>query len=44
MEENLKNSDIVFPKKEVFKKGYILKDLGESNEKLQDAWTEIKAK
>ena len=30
--------------KEVFKKGYILKDLGESNEKLQDAWTEIKAK
>ena len=44
MDENLKNSDIVFPKKEVFKKGYILKDLGESNEKLQDAWTEIKAK
>ena len=30
--------------KEVFKKGYILKDLGESNEKLQNAWTEIKAK
>ncbi len=44
MDESLKNSDIVFPKKEVFEKGFILKDLGESNEKLQDAWTEIKAK
>ncbi len=29
MDENLKNSDIVFTKKEVFKKVYILKDLGE---------------
>ena len=44
MDESLKNSDIVFPTKEVFEKGFILKDLGESNEKLQNAWTEIKAK
>ena len=44
MDDSLKNSDIVFPSKEVFEKGFILKDLGESNEKLQDAWTEMKAK
>lgn len=44
MTEDLKNSDIVFPTKEVFQKGFILKDLGESNDFLQDAWTEMKSK
>lgn len=44
MNEELKNSEIVFPNKEIFKKGFILKDLGESNEILQDAWTEMKSK
>lgn len=44
MKDELKNSDIVFPAKEVFEKGFILKDLGESNEILQNAWTEMKAK
>ncbi len=44
MKDELKNSDIVFPTKEVFEKGFILKDLGESNEILQNAWTEMKAK
>ena len=44
MSEELKKSDIVFTPKEIFEKGFILKDLGEANEILQDAWTEMKAK
>ena len=44
MSEDLKNNDIVFPTKEIFKKGYVMKDLGDANEILQDAWTEMKAK
>lgn len=44
MEEDLKNNDIVFPKKEIFEKGFVMKDLGDANEILQNAWTEMKAK
>ena len=43
-DEILKIIGRIHDKKEVFEKGYVLKDLGELNEKLQDAWTEIKAK
>lgn len=43
MSEDLKNNDIVFPTKEIFKKDMLWKIL-ESNETLQDAWTEMKTK
>lgn len=44
MSDDLKNNEVVFPTKEVFKKGFIMKDLGDANEILQNAWTEMKAK
>lgn len=44
MADDLKNNDVVFPTKEIFKKGFVMKDLGDANEILQNAWTEMKAK
>ena len=43
LSDEFKNNEAIYPPEDVIKKAYTMQDLGEFNQEIDKAWTEIKS-